>query len=66
VLQLQCFTCHTIQDAHDPAPSQPGPDLSGVGRHHPGYLVESIMHPNAMIVDMPGYSDPRGLSIMPD
>jgi hypothetical protein len=37
-----------------------------VGRRHPGYLVESIMNPNAMIVDGPGYTDSRGLSIMSD
>jgi putative copper export protein len=65
-VQLQCFTCHTVQDERDPVPSQPGPALSGVGRRHPGYLVESIMNPDVMIVDGPGYSDPRGLSIMPD
>jgi cytochrome c2 len=65
-MDLQCFTCHTIQDERGPTPSRPGPDLSGVGRRHPGYLVESVMNPNAMIVDGPGYSDPRGWSIMPD
>ena len=40
--------------------------LTGVGRYHPGYLVESIMNPNAKIVDGPGYTDDRGLSTMPD
>lgn len=63
---LQCFTCHTVQDARDPAPSRPGPDLKGIGRRHPGYLVESIMNPNAIMVNGPGYGDPRGWSIMPD
>jgi putative copper export protein/mono/diheme cytochrome c family protein len=65
-VRLQCFTCHTVQDQRDPAPSQPGPDLSGVGRHHTGYLVESIMNPSALIVDGLGYADARGVSIMPD
>ena len=65
-VQLQCFTCHTVPGEPVPAPSQPGPDLTEVGRRHPGYLVESIMNPNAMIVDGPGYTDARGLSIMPD
>jgi putative copper export protein len=65
-VRLQCFTCHTAQDERDPAPSLPGPDLSGAGRHHPGYLVESIINPNAMIIDGPGYANSYGLSIMPD
>ena len=46
--------------------SRPGPDLTSVGRNHPGYLVESIMNPNARIVDRPGYTDSRGLSTIPD
>ena len=65
-VKLQCFTCHTVPGADVPAPSQPGPDLTEVGRRHPGYLVESILNPNAMIVDGPGYTDARGLSIMPE
>lgn len=65
-VKLRCFTCHTVGAELVPAPSQPGPDLAGVGRRHPGYLVESIMNPNAMILDGPGYTDSRGLSIMPD
>ena len=43
-----------------------GETVTEVCRRHPGYLVESIMHPNAMIVDGPGYTDDRGLSIMPE
>jgi hypothetical protein len=31
-----------------------------------GNLIESIVNPNAMIVDGPGYTDERGLSIMPE
>jgi len=49
-----------------PPPGRPGPDLTSAGRHHPGYLLESVMNPNAMIVDGPGYTDERGRSIMPD
>jgi methionine-rich copper-binding protein CopC len=56
----------TVPGEPVPAPSRPGPDLTEVGRRHPGYLVESIMNPNAMIVDGPGYTDSRGLSIMSD
>ena len=49
-----------------PAPTRPGPDLTGIGRQHPGYLVASILNPNARIVDGPGYTDERGLSTMPE
>src|SRR5262249_10157956 len=31
-----------------------------------GEIVESIMNPNAQILDGPGYTDERGLSTMPD
>src|SRR5260370_22354349 len=65
-LKLQCFTCHAVRGEHIPAPSRPGPDLTEVGRYHPGDLVESIMNPNARIVDGPGYTDAHGLSTMPD
>jgi len=65
-LRLQCFTCHTVQGERFPGATRPGPDLSGIGRHQPGYLVESIMNPNALILDGPGYTDDRGLSIMPE
>jgi copper resistance protein D len=64
--RLACFTCHAVRDGGFAPPRQPGPDLSGIGRRHPGYLVESILNPNAMIVDGPGYMDASGLSTMPD
>ena len=65
-VRLRCFTCHAVPGERDPAPSRPGPDLTGVGRNHPGYLVESILNPNARILDGPGYTDDRGLSTMPE
>ena len=38
-----------------------------MGEHHPaGYLAESILNPNAVIVEGPGYSGPDGRSTMPD
>ncbi|PYM15449.1 MAG: hypothetical protein DMD81_14955 [Candidatus Rokuibacteriota bacterium] len=65
--KLECFACHRVDGAAFPPPSRPGPDLTTVGAHHPtGYLVESIMNPNAVIVDGPGYTGPDGRSIMPD
>jgi len=66
-VKLACFACHQVGGEPFPAPSGPGPDLTGVGGHHPpGYLLESILNPNAVIVDGPGYSGPDGRSIMPD
>ena len=65
-VRLECFACHTVRGEALPTPRQPGPDLTAVGRHHPGYLVESIMNPNAMIVDGEGYTDAGGSSTMPD
>jgi len=65
--RLECFTCHAVAGERFPRPSKPGPALTGVGGHHPaGYLLESIMNPNAVIVEAPGYTGPDGRSIMPD
>jgi len=65
--RLECFTCHGVRGERFPRPSRPGPDLTGVGGHHPaGYLAESIMNPNAVIVEGRGYTGPDGRSIMPD
>jgi mono/diheme cytochrome c family protein len=65
-VKLGCFACHAVGEERFTAPSRPGPDLTAIGRRHPGYLVESVMNPNARIVDGPGYTDARGLSTMPD
>lgn len=64
--RLECFACHKIAGEDFPAPTKGGPDLTDVGEHHPaGYLTESIMNPNAIIVDGPGYTGPDGRSTMP-
>ena len=48
------------------APRGSGPDLTGLGMHHPAeYFPEAIMNPNRLIVDGPGYTGPDGLSTMP-
>ena len=65
-VKLQCFGCHTVQGERLPAARRPGPDLTAIGTRPPADLVESIMNPNAMIVDGPGYTDARGASTMPD
>ena len=50
-----------------PASSGLGPDLTDAGEHHPaGYLLESIVNPNAVIIEGPGYTGADGKSIMPD
>ncbi len=43
-----------------------GPELTGMGAQHPGeYFAESILTPNAVLLDGPGYVGPDGKSIMP-
>jgi putative copper resistance protein D len=64
-LRLGCFACHVTGDDFPPS-SGLGPDLTGAGDHHPaGYLLESVINPNAVIVEGPGYTGPDGRSIMP-
>jgi putative copper export protein len=66
-VRLGCFACHHVSGEAFPSSSGLGPDLTGVGRHHPaGYLLESILNPNAVIVEGRGYTGADGRSIMPD
>lgn len=61
-----CFACHAVAGEQFPPSSGVGPDLTGAGEHHPaGYLLESVINPNAVIVQGPGFTGPDGLSIMP-
>jgi copper resistance protein D len=65
--RLECYTCHAVAGERFPRPSKVGPALNDVGHHHPaGYLLESVINPNAVIVEAPGYTGPDGRSIMPD
>jgi copper resistance protein D len=65
--RFECFACHAVSGERFPRPSKPGPSLTDVGEHHPvGYLLESILNPNAVIVEAPGYAGPDGRSTMPD
>ncbi len=65
--RLGCFACHTASGEHFPPASGAGPDLTDVGAHHPaGYLLESILNPNAVIVGGPGYTTADGRSVMPE
>jgi mono/diheme cytochrome c family protein len=67
---LECYKCHAIQGENFPAgggdAKNVGPELTGMGGMHPGeYFAESILMPNAVILDGPGYVGPDGKSIMP-
>jgi putative copper resistance protein D len=65
--RLQCYRCHRLRGDSYPAPSAAGPELTGIGGHHPaGYIAESILNPNAVIVEGPGYTGPDGRSTMPE
>ena len=67
--ELECYKCHEIKTEKFPAPvdgKYGGPELTGMGRMHPAeYIAESILFPNAVIVDEPGHTGPDGLSVMP-
>jgi mono/diheme cytochrome c family protein len=67
---LECYKCHAIQGEKFPQPGgdakNVGPELTAMGSHHPGeYFAESILSPNAVILEGPGYTGPDGKSIMP-
>ena len=58
-VRLGCFACHAVASEHFPPSSGVGPNLTGAGGHHPaGYLLESVINPNAVIVKGPGYTGP--------
>ena len=69
IVDAGCFKCHVINDTGLPdagAEKRPGPDLTGMGAHHPAeYFAESILAPNAVIVMGPGFTGTDGRSIMP-
>src|SRR5215468_4797790 len=64
--RLGCPVCHAVRGEAFAPPSGPGPELTGMGAHHPAaYFVESILNPDAVVVDGPGYVDGNGHSTMP-
>jgi mono/diheme cytochrome c family protein len=67
--QLECYSCHVVEGQGFPpkATDQTGPQLTGMGAHHPAeYLAESILDPNAVIlIDVSEWVGPDGLSKMP-
>ncbi|HZP41086.1 MAG TPA: c-type cytochrome [Candidatus Binatia bacterium] len=61
---LGCGACHAVGGAA--AAEGVGPALTGMGSHHPpAYFLESIVNPDAVLIDGPGYVDPDGHSVMP-
>jgi len=67
---MKCYTCHTIKGENFPPPGgdekTAGPELTGMGGRHPvEYLAESILVPDAVLLDGPGFTGPDGRSIMP-
>jgi len=64
-----CASCHVVRGepfAATAGQQGVGPELTGMGSHHPAeYLVESILNPDAVLVDSPGYVGPDGRSVMP-
>jgi mono/diheme cytochrome c family protein len=70
-IKLDCYQCHAVKGEQFPEPgkepSRLGPELTGMGGHHPAeYFAESILNRNAVIVMGPGYTGADGLPIMPD
>jgi len=70
-LNMECYTCHRIAGEKFPSvkpdETRPGPDLTGMGVHHPRlYFAESIINPNRIVVLGEGYTGHDGLSIMPN
>lgn len=68
-IKLECYSCHKVQGEQFPTSDierKPGPDLTGMGGHHPAeYFAEAILDPNAVITTDPGYTGKDGLSTMP-
>ena len=65
-----CSSCHRVAGepftAPDGGPTL-GPELTNMGAHHPpSYFAESIVNPDAVLVNGPGYIGPDGHSTMPE
>lgn len=67
---MECFACHEVKGEQwpqaDRQPADVGPALSGMGSQHPAeYFAESIVNPNRVILQGPGYTGADGSSKMP-
>ena len=67
---MKCYQCHKIVGEEFPIDKEEegvGPDLNGIGDVQTlEYLVESILNPNAIIIQGKGYTGDDGLSKMPE
>ena len=69
-VELKCYACHAIRGEQFPLKpgesATAGPELTGMGGQHPAeYLAESVINPNAVLVEGPGWIGGDGRSIMP-
>lgn len=70
-IELKCYQCHKIEGESFPISKEEeggiGPDLTGIGSiQPPSYLAESILDPNAVIIQGEGYVGVDGQSLMPE
>ncbi len=66
-VDLGCHSCHKVAgEPFEAEAGSEGPELTGMGAHHPpGYFVEAILNPDAVLVEGPGWIGPDGHSTMP-
>src|SRR5436309_4728424 len=68
-VELGCDSCHLVRSDGATAASdaeRKGPELTTMGGHHPPeYFLESILNPDAVLVEGPGYIGDDGRSTMP-
>ena len=69
-VKMECFACHKVAGEkfpkRDAKPTDVGPDLTGMGSMHPiEILFESVIHPNRVITQGPGFEGPDHRTIMP-
>ena len=67
---LECYKCHEVKNGGFPPAGgdekSVGPELTGMGTYHPAeYFAESILSPNAVVLDGKGFVGPDGRSVMP-
>lgn len=65
---LGCPSCHRVagETFAQGAPTGPGPELTGMGSHHPpAYFAEALLDPDAVVLEGAGWVDEDGRSTMP-
>ena len=64
--EFGCPECHAVQGEPFSRPTTLGPELTGMGTHHPPeYFAEAILNPDAVLVDGPTWIGSDGRSTMP-